>query len=110
MAITVTRLRYTANGTDARGDTTLSATADELAINGCGIAPRTEGENTEDGRQGVLIGWDLYAPHGADIEPTDLIRLPGGETYRVDGEPAEWTHMHTNWQAGTVVALARYEG
>lgn len=113
MTVTVTRLRAAAGATDRYGDPT-DGTDNELAIHGCGLAPRTDEENTSNGRRngrhGVPIGWTLYAPYGADIEPTDRVRLPDGTVCDVEGEPADWEHMWTDWQAGTAVALKRYEG
>ena len=109
MTISVTRLRPVVDGTDRLGDPTYGTPA-ELVIAGCGLAPRHEAENAENGRQGVPIGWDLYAPHGADIAATDLIRLPDSTVCEIDGMPAVWTHMMTDWQPGQVVALKTYEG
>ena len=109
MTITVTRLRPVASGTDDYNAPIFGAPA-ELDIEGCGIAPRMSDEDSANSRQGVPIGWDLYAPHSADIEPTDRIRTPDGTVYDIDGEPAVWTHMMTGWRAGQVVALKTYEG
>lgn len=109
MGQSVTRLRP-ATTINEYGDIVHTGAYDELELDGCGLAPRVEGEQNDGGRQGVAVGWDLYAPHGVDVEPTDLIRSADGEVYRVDGEPADWRHMMTDWRAGTVVSLARYEG
>lgn len=105
---TVTRLRPTTT-TDAYGDAEATGYT-ELAITGCALAPRVEGENNDGGRDGVPIGWTLFAPFGADIEPTDLVRLADDTVCRVDGEPARWEHPRTGTQAGQQVALIRWEG
>ena len=109
MPVTVTRLRPLTT-VDDYGDIVHTGALSELAIDGCGLAPATQPETTTGGRQGVGVEWELYCPHGSDIEATDLVRAPNGALFRVDGHPAEWTHMHTGWQAGMVVPLARYEG
>lgn len=109
MTISVDRLRPVAIGTDRLGDPTYGV-PDEVTIENCGLAPRHEAEDADNGRQGVPIGWNLFAPHGADILATDLIRLPDGTVCEIDGMPAVWTHMMTGWEAGQVVALKTYEG
>ena len=113
--VMVTRLRYPSAGTDVYGDEVPATTADELAIEAIGLAPGTAGpgasaEDNDGGRQGVPVRWDLYLPYGADVAPTDRVRLADGTEYRVDGEPAHWLNPHTGRKAGTVVSLARWEG
>ena len=87
MTISVDRLRPVAIGTDRLGDPTYGV-PDEVTIENCGLAPRHEAEDADNGRQGVPIGWNLFAPHGADILATDLIRLPDGTVCEIDGMPA----------------------
>src|SRR5690606_23597160 len=51
--------------------------ATRLDILGCGIAPRTTDEETELGRQGVIVGIAVYAPPGTDIQPSDRMEVRG---------------------------------
>lgn len=105
---TVTRLRSTTT-TDRYGNTSSDwTTPDRLDIEGVTLAPRLQGEDS-DRRQGVVIGWTLYAPHGADIQPTDRIEARG-KTLEVDGEPGDWVSPHTGRGAGLELALKTVEG
>lgn len=83
--------------------------ATRVDIPGCGVAPRTSGEETEQGRQGVIVGIAVYAPAGTDIGPHDRLDVRG-EVYEVDGEVADWRSPFTGWQPGIVVNLRRVEG
>jgi len=83
-------------------------TPDRLTITGCSLAPRLQAENLE-GRQGVVIGWTLYAPPDADIQPTDRIEARG-KTLEVDGEPGVWTSPYTGREAGIELSLKTVEG
>lgn len=84
------------------------ATPDRLTITGCALAPRLQGEDS-DRRQGVVIGWTLYAPAGADIQPSDRIEARG-KTLEVDGEPGDWVNPYTGHGAGLELALKAVEG
>lgn len=106
--ICVTRLRPSSTSVDGYGDPVEVFV--ETTLECRGIAPRHSGEDSPNGRQGVPIGWDLYCAHGVDIQPTDRVRLEDGTLCEVDGEPAQWFHMMTGWEAGAVIALKRYEG
>jgi hypothetical protein len=78
------------------------------SIDGCALAPELAAEDS-DHRQGVVIGWTLYAPAGADIEPSDRI-VARGDTYEVDGEPADWRSPFSGRAAGVALSLRRVEG
>lgn len=105
----VVRLRSTATA-DRYGGTVKDWTApDSLTIEGCLVAPRTEGETTDGGREGVVIGWTVYAPHGADILATDRVEVRG-VAHEVDGEPSDWSGGFTTWTPGVEIQLRRVEG
>ena len=83
--------------------------AERLDIPGCGVAPRTSDEETEQGRQGVIVGIAVYAPTGTDITPHDRMEVRG-EVWEVVGEVADWRSPFTGWAPGVVVNLSRMEG
>jgi len=113
----ITRIRYTPGGWDQYGDPIPSA-VDELVIDGCVWAPRT---NTTDGgigeepmpqgRHGAVVGFSLFPPPGADIRRTDQVRLTGiYGLFEVEGEVGEWVSPYTGMAEGGQVALRRVEG
>ena len=107
---TVTRLRGTVVADAYPGATVLDwDDPDELDIDGCALAPRMDGENHDLGRRGVIIGWTLYTPPGADILPQDRIRARGAD-HDVDGMPGTWTNPYTGNTPGIEIALRRIEG
>ena len=98
------------------GPTTFDAYGDPVAslrtggdITGCAVAPRYSTEPTTRGRQGVIVGMSIYAPAGSDILSTDLLTVRG-DTYMVEGEPAEWVSPYTGWAPGLEVAIKRAVG
>ncbi len=105
---TVTRLRPV-TAVDAYGDLRVTGYA-ELDVPGCVVAPRMSVENNEGLREGIPLGVDVYAPYPADFEATDHARTVDGRTWRVDGEPARWSHPVTGRRPGTVVRLTAWEG
>ena len=105
---TVTRRRATTT-TDRYGNTVANwSTPAELAIDGCIVAPDTNAETNDLGRQGVLVGWSLFRHSDADIEALDRIVTADG-TFEVDGEPARWSSPHSALR-GIDVQLRRMEG
>lgn len=78
-------------------------------VSGCGVAPRTSDEETETGRQGVIVGITVYVPAGTDISAHDRMEVRG-EVYEVAGEVADWRSPFTGWAPGLVVNLRRVEG
>lgn len=115
MGVTVTVVRPT--DLDDYGDPIGEPT--ETTLTGVALAPRIGGPGTASadlenrGREGVRAGLTLYAPVGADIVRTDLVRidLAGFDgLYRVDGDPAPWISPYDGWDPGMEVALSRGEG
>ncbi len=110
---TVTRIRMDPGGIDVYGDP-VDSDADEEALAGCGVAPRSTSDIDDRGRQGVIVGLSLYTPYGADVLYTDQFRVEGlgslDGTYEVDGEAGQWKSPLSSWEAGTEIALKRAQG
>lgn len=62
--------------------------ATEAVMSGWLLQPGVSVEDSQN-REGVRVDWTAYGPYGADIKPTDKIRLPSGD-YGVVGEPERW--------------------
>jgi hypothetical protein len=101
ITVTVKRL-----ATDRYGDVTVASTH---TVDNCATAPRGSTENT-DRRDTVVVGLSLYAPPDADIQPTDVITLPDGTDWQVDGQPGIWQTPFTGWTPGMELALKRVSG
>lgn len=96
---------------DGYGGTTASWADDDvdrLTIDGCLIAPLTEAELVVGGRQGVMVGWTVYAPDGVDVAASDRLDIRGTE-FDVDGEPADWSGGW-EWKPGVVIHVRRGTG
>lgn len=91
---------------DRYGDT---STTSSHTIDGCGIAHRSSAENT-DRRDTVVTGLALLAPPGSDITATDVVELPDGTRWDVDGDPVAPASPFTGWAPGVRVALTRATG
>lgn len=83
--------------------------ASRLVVAGCECAPRVEGEDITGGREGVVIGWDIYTPPDVDIAPTDRVEVRG-VAHDVDGQPADWSSGFSTWEPGIHLRLRRVEG
>lgn len=96
--------------TDRNGNSVVSwADPTETSIDGVALAPIQAGEDNANSRQGVVIGWTAYIPPGNSIEPTARI-VARGNTYEIDGEPADWRDPYTGRKAGLELTLRRVEG
>lgn len=104
----VLRVRETPGGTDNYGDP-IEGTTETVTLTGCGVAPRSSDDITDRGRQGVIVGLTLYAPHGTDLRYSDRIEVDG-VLYEVDGEAGSWKSPLSSWEAGIEVALRRAQG
>jgi hypothetical protein len=106
---TVTRLRAPST-TDRYGATVPDwDNATELDVTSCIVAPRTQEEETGNGRVAVPIGFTVYAPAGTDIIETDRLEVRG-EPCEVDGKPAVWTDPWTNTTRGVEVPVRTVDG
>lgn len=100
-------------GRDQYGDP-LPGTGTETDYHSCAVWPRdgnaAGGNENTDFRNTVIIGLMVLVPPGADVEPTDRMRVRG-VLYEVDGEPGVWGPSPlTGTEAGVQVALKRVEG
>lgn len=85
---TVTLLRTAGGGFDAYGDP-VAGTVVEYAVAGCMVAPVTSTEPSDRGREGVVIGWTVYAPAGTVALHADRIRIRG-VSCAVEGVSGDW--------------------
>jgi hypothetical protein len=81
----------------------------EDTIDGCAVAPRLEGETTTGNREGVVIGWTVYAPADADVLATDRLRIRDVD-HDVDGEPGEWRSPFSGARKGLEIRTRRVAG
>lgn len=72
------------------------------------IAPRTSTEPAP-GRDEVVVGLSVYAPHGVPIGPRDRVVIDG-EEWDVDGEIADYDRGPFGVSHGIVINLRRAEG
>lgn len=105
---TVTRLRSTSVTNRYGGADKDWTDPDEVTIAGCAVAPRLEGEVT-DGREGVVIGWTVFAPADADVLATDRLRIRSVD-HDVDGQPGEWLSPYTGTPKGLEIRTRRVDG
>ena len=104
----VSRVRSSAPGVDEYGDP-LAGTVTVEPIEGGYVAPRMSDPVEGKGREGVIVGLTLFAPHGTDLVRTDLIEV-NARRWRIEGEIAEWVHPWTEWAPGVTAALVAAEG
>lgn len=84
-AVTVTVIRPPAR--DAFGDP-LPGVPTEVEVPGCLFAPGPSVKITAGANQ-VEADGTVYAPPGADVRPTDRLRVRG-DVYEVAGKPQDW--------------------
>lgn len=78
-------------------------------VEGCLVAPRLQGDATEGGRQGVIIGMTVYFPTTRPTDPRATDRLEvRGEVHTIEGDPGWWNGAPGGWD--TEVATRRVEG
>lgn len=109
MTETVTRLRApttTDRYNNAEPDWDNAA---ELDIDGCAVAPRDAEEDGSGGRQAVIHGYNVYAPAGTVVLPTDRLRVRGDD-HEVHGEPGVWTDPWTDITQGVEIRTRRVTG
>lgn len=111
MTESVTRVRP--GTTTDRYGATVDDWSDEavstLVIPGCAVAPREAEEDHDNGRQTVIIGFNVYAPAGADVLPTDRL-LVRGDPCEVDSYPAVWVNPFTDNEKGVEIRTKRVTG
>lgn len=109
MTETITRLRP--GSATNRVGATIDDWSDpaEFDIDGCAVAPRDAEEDRTGGRQMVIAGFNVYAPAGTEILPTDRLRIRGDD-HEVDGEPGVWTNPYTDVTEGVEIRTRRVTG
>jgi hypothetical protein len=108
MSETVTILRAGAPSSDRYGNVVPGGDV-RLDIAGCAVAPRLQGDVTEGGRQGVIVGTTVYFPAGTDVLSTDRLEVRG-EEHIIEGDPGRWENPFTGTEFGVEVATRRVEG
>lgn len=105
--VTVTRPPSRDRVGDRSGNAT-THTIDECAINqvetsefGNTAASETRGDR----RNTVMTRVELLCPTGADIRAGDIVHLPDGAKYVVDGNPWTPSNPFTGWAPGVIVKL-----
>lgn len=111
--MTISRVRPSPGGYDANGDP-IPGTPTITTIDGAFVAPRTSSDVHDLGRLGVIVGLTLFVPYDTDLVATDKILVAEGNandgTYEIEGQPGDWLHPMTGWQAGQTMALRRAVG
>lgn len=115
---TVTILRSTPGGRDEYDDP-IASTTTRTDVTECDVAPVSSTEPTAAGRNGVVIGWDVYAPAAVGVHHTDRVEIYGDGTVistglpvtpasaivcAVEGEIADWGG------SGVVISVRRAQG
>jgi len=93
---------------DAYGDYTSRSTH---AVPGCAVTRRSTLETTEGGARATVVTrlW-VYAPPGSDVVPSDLVELPDGTRWNVDGDARTYASPFTGWAPAHRFALVRATG
>lgn len=77
---------------DPRGQP-LPGPDESFDLDGCVVTPRESapqvGGEFQQGRDTVIVGWTVYAPHGSDVRTTDRV-VVRGVVCEVTGEPGHW--------------------
>lgn len=106
---TVVRLRASTSEDIYGSEVRDWAGADAAPITGCVVAPRLDGEAHADGRQGVIVGFTVYAPPGTEVLPSDRLTIRGRD-HEVDGEPGDWVDPWSGVSKGVELAARRVDG
>lgn len=78
-------------------------------LSGCALAAQRSSEDTA--RAGTVATEQLlYGPYGADLTAQDVVVLPDGTEWEVDGSPESWRSPFTGWEAGVQVRVRRVTG
>lgn len=88
-------------------------TPTEATVGGVAVEPRPSSEPVQDARNAVTSGFTIYMSLEQFVESRIGAQsrvTVRGETYQVEGDPAEWRNPFTGWQPGVVVQVTRTEG
>ena len=78
-------------------------------VSGCAVYPNSTAEELSQ-RDTVVDNWTLLAPFDADITATDIVILPNGNRYEVDGAPGGFSSPYTGWRPGQRIVLRAVSG
>jgi hypothetical protein len=92
---------------DKHGDTTETVVG---SISGCGFAPGSSTENTDNQAQVATVGSLYPPPTTVPVNAQSKIRFPDDVVWHVDGEPEWWTSPFTGWAPGGVIHVRRVTG
>src|SRR3982751_4750 len=94
----------TSPGRDPRGQP-LPGPDESFDVPGCVVTPRqgapAPGGDEQQGRDTVIRGWTVYAPHGTAIRTTDQL-VVRGQLCEVTGEPGDWGRSPFTGTAGPI--------
>ena len=80
-------------------------------VPGCAVTRRSTVETTEGGaRETVVTRLWVHAPPGSDVIPSDLVELPDGTKWNVDGDARTYQSPFTGWAPAHRFALIRATG
>jgi len=97
---------HTDTDTDVYGNTTKSES--ETTLDVLGVAPVASTERANPRTPAVITSLALYLPPGVTLDSDDMVRIDG-KLYTVDGDVGVWANPFTSWQAGSEVALRRWD-
>ncbi|MEU3355272.1 hypothetical protein [Streptomyces sp. NPDC037389] len=106
---TITVLRASTPGRDIYGNDLPSS--EEHPVRGCVVAPVSPGgsEEVTGGRDTVTASLNVYLPAGADVRPTDRLRIRG-QAFDVHGAPAAYRSPFTGRHVGVHLTARRATG
>ncbi len=108
--VTVTVHRQARSRFGDRTDTTSHTVAGCAIAQSLGQSVRASKESGGNLADTVATGQVLYGPYDADIQSSDVIELPDGLRYQVEGDPARWSSPFTGQTFGCQVTLERVRG
>jgi hypothetical protein len=91
---------------DRFGDTTETLVG---SIDGCGYAPGSSTENTDNQAQVDTLAELYVPPTPVPVTAQHRVRF-NGNTWQVNGEPSWWRSPFTGWSPGGVLQLRRVTG
>lgn len=91
-------------GVDEYGEP-LPTTPTAETVTAIAVAPGASEENNEQ-QSTVRVDMTVYLPTGTVVE-TKAQMIVRGDTYQVEGEPADWRSPFGPWRPGIVVELVR---
>lgn len=91
---------------DRHGDTLPASTH---IVDGC-VWWFESSDEDHDRRDQLVTRLQLAMPYGADITHRDIVVLPSGGRFEVEGAPAPWRSPFTGWSPGLIANLVAVSG